>query len=222
MASPSTLPPPRNPAMPDRGAPTLLPGGGRQRRWSLALVAVLVTLGSALAFAVLWMNAGGREPVLAMARDVPAGQPIRAEDLRVVRVAADAGIRPVSAVARSEVVGRPAAVDLLAGTLLVRGDVGNDSGLGAGTELIAVPVPRLRLPGGGLQRGDKVVLYRTGGDNGGEPQLIGSARVFEVTVSSDEQTDVRMSVVIDQELGMQVSAAAASGDIYVAKVGAGG
>src|SRR5262245_43399134 len=222
MASPSTLPPPRSAPAADRGAPTLLPGGGRQRRWSLALVAVLVTLGSALAFAVLWMNAGGRQPVLAMARDVPAGQTIQAADLRVVRVAADGGIRPVSSSARSQVIGRPAAVDLVAGTLIVPGDIGDNSGLKTGTELIAVPVPRLRVPGGSLQRGDNVILYRTGGDNGAQPELIGSARVFEVTEPDDQQSDVRVSVVVDQELGMQVSAAAAGGEIYVAKVGAGG
>src|SRR5262249_58236350 len=114
-APPPPPPPPRSAPAADRSAPTLLPGGGRQRRWSLALVAVLVTLGSALAFAVLWTNAGDRQPVLAMARDVPAGQTISAADLRVVRVAADGGIRPVSSSARSQVIGRPAALGLAAG-----------------------------------------------------------------------------------------------------------
>jgi hypothetical protein len=47
--------------------------GGRQRRWSLALLAVLLTVGSALAFVVLWLNAGERRPVLAVARG--AGRP---------------------------------------------------------------------------------------------------------------------------------------------------
>jgi hypothetical protein len=41
----STTVPNRNPALADRPGPSLVPGGGRQRRWSLALLAVLVTLG---------------------------------------------------------------------------------------------------------------------------------------------------------------------------------
>ena len=54
-----TVLPPRQP-MADRGGPTLVPGGGRQRRWSLALLAVLLTVGSALAFVILWLNAGDK------------------------------------------------------------------------------------------------------------------------------------------------------------------
>src|SRR5918997_1003148 len=77
----STTLPPRSPAPGNRPAPTLVPGGGRQRRWSLALLAILVTLGSALAFVVLWMNAGGREPVLALRNNVAAGQLIEADDI---------------------------------------------------------------------------------------------------------------------------------------------
>src|SRR5690606_36253197 len=76
----------------------------RQRRWSLALVAALVVLGSALAFAVLWMNAGDRKPVLALARDVDAGEVLTDGDLEVVRVAADPGVVLVPSDARAEVV----------------------------------------------------------------------------------------------------------------------
>src|SRR4029450_7011773 len=135
-------PPPRGRGRP---APALVPGGGRQRRWSLALLAVLITLASALGFVVLWMNAGGREPVLALRRNVTAGQTIEADDLQVVRVAADPGIDPIASSppaptagrpaphpgldpiassARDDIVGRPAAADLLAGTLLVPEAVG--------------------------------------------------------------------------------------------------
>ena len=133
------------------------PGGGRQRRWSLALLAVLVTVASALGFVVLWMNAGGREPVLALRHDVTAGQTIEDDDLQVVRVAADPGIDPIASSARDEVVGRPAAADLLAGTLLVPGAVGNPSGLEAGQAVIAVPVSPEELPAD-LEGGDRVVL----------------------------------------------------------------
>ena len=137
-----------------------VPTSGRQRRWSLALVAVLVTVGSALAFVVLWMNAGDRKPVLAMARDVAAGQVIESGDLTVVRVAVDQVIRPVSASSRDDVIGTPAAIDLRAGTILVQGHLGDDKGLETGTAVVAVPVPVDELPAPDLQPGDRAADLR--------------------------------------------------------------
>ena len=138
----ATTLPKRTPTPADRSAPSLVPAGGRQRRWSLALVAVLVTLGSALAFVVLWMNAGDRKPVLALNNDVAAGQIIEADDLKVVRVSADAGVELVASSASDDVVGQPATTNLLAGSLLVAQAVGSDDGLAQGTTVIAIPVPR--------------------------------------------------------------------------------
>lgn len=218
MASPTTLPPPRNPAVADRGVPSALPGAGRQRRWSLALLAVLITLGSALAFVVLWMNAGGRQPVLALAKDVPAGQQINADDLKVVRVSTDPGIRPVASSARDQVVGRPAAVDLVAGMLLVPEAVGSKTGLDSGTELIGVPVAPEEMPAGDLDRGDTVTLYRTSGTGeAGASMMLGQGRVFEVERGDDDSSDIRVAVVIDSDLGMDVSDAIKADRIYLAK-----
>jgi hypothetical protein len=209
---------PRNQAPGDRVAPTLVPGGGRQRRWSLALVAVLVTLGSALAFVVLWMNAGGRHPVLALANDVVAGQVIRDDDLTVVRVATDEGITPVAASARDQVVGQPAAADLLAGTLLVPSAVGSNDGLETGKSQIGIPVSRERMPSGDLERGDTVTIVRTGGQSeDAAPDTIGSARVFDVQVGDDSSANIRVSVVIDSELALQVAAAVDADQIYLVK-----
>ena len=144
----STTHPPRNQAPGNRPAPTLVPGGGRQRRWSLALLAILITLGSALAFVVLWMNAGGREPVLALRNNVAAGQPIRADDLMVVRVSADSGVDLFASARRDEVVDQPAATNLLAGMLLVEDAVGDDDDIATGTAVIAIPVPAEQIPAG--------------------------------------------------------------------------
>ena len=129
----STTLPPRSPAPGDRTAPPLVPGGGRQRRWSLALLAILMTLGSALAFVVLWMNAGGREPVLALRNNVAAGpdhpgrRPHGGAGVRRQRHRADLRRRPAT---RS--IGQPAATNLLAGTLLVEEAVGTADDLDTG------------------------------------------------------------------------------------------
>ena len=113
-------PSPRAPRRPPTGAaPSLVPGGGRQRRWSLALLAVLVTLGSALAFVVLWMNAGDRKPVLALRTTSRPARSSRPTTSRWCGCRPTAASTLVASSARDDVVGQPAATNLLAGTLLV-------------------------------------------------------------------------------------------------------
>lgn len=214
----STTLPPRGPAPRDRPAPPPVAGGRRQRRWSLAMVAVLVTLGSALAFVVLWMNAGGREPVLALRNDVAAGQTIEADDLVVVRVSSDGGISPIPSSRRDQVIGQPAATSLLAGTLLVPEAVGTSHGLEQGTAVIAIPVPTSRMPTSDLRTGDQVVIARTqssGQGEGGSPRTIGEGRVFEVHETDDAGSDVRVSVTVHESLTLEIASAVAAGEIYV-------
>jgi SAF domain len=218
MAS-TTLPSRPTPSGPGRPAPPLVPGGGRQRRWSLALLAVLVTVASALGFVVLWMNAGGREPVLALRRNVTAGQTIEADDLQVVRVAADPGIEPIASSARDDIVGRPAAADLLAGTLLVPEAVGTASGLEAGQAVIAVPVSPEELPAD-LEGGDRVVLLRssTNAPTGDAPpaETIGDGTVVAIQ-RDDSGSTVPVSVRVAEGLLPEIAAAIQSDSITVAQ-----
>jgi hypothetical protein len=199
-------------------------GGGRQRRWSLALVAVLVTLGSALAFVVLWLNAGGRKPVLALRNDVAAGQVIEADDLMVVRVSTDGGIAPIPSSQRDEVIGETAAATLLAGSLLVEGSVG-DSGLQAGTAVIAIPVERVRLPDD-LAAGDQVRIYRTVAAQGGQettgPETLGPGVVLAVEGGDDDTvSEVRVSVTVSESLAPAIASAVQADQIYIVKTAAG-
>jgi SAF domain len=218
--------PPRTPLGVDRPGPTLVPGPGRQRRWSLALVAVLVTLGSALGFVILWMNAGGREPVLALANDVQAGEQIQADDLRVVKVSFGTGITPVAASASDQVVGRPAAVDLLAGTLLTADAVGDDGGVDTTAAVISIPVPRNELPSPDLARGDTLSIWRTtqnGGDEDAQPREIGTGRVTSVDIGEDGgSSDVGVSVRVDRDILGEVADAIGDDQVYLAIVPNGG
>jgi SAF domain len=219
MAS-TTLPSRPTPTGPGRPGPALVPGGGRQRRWSLALLAVLVTVASALGFVVLWMNAGGREPVLALRRNVTAGQTIEDDDLQVVRVAADPGIDPIASSASDDVVGRPAAADLLAGTLLVPGAIGGPSGLEAGQAVIAVPVSPEELPAD-LEGGDRVVLLQSSTNasagEGPTAEIIGDGTVIAIQRDDDGGSTVSVSVRVAEGLLPEIAAAIQSDSITVAQ-----
>jgi hypothetical protein len=77
---------------------------------------------SAVGFTLVTQAVGERDRVLVVARDVPAGQVLKAGDLRAVEVAADTCVVPVKD--RGSVLGRRARVPLLAGSLLAPGQVG--------------------------------------------------------------------------------------------------
>lgn len=221
----STTLPPRKQAPGDRLPPPVVPGGRRQRRWSLALLAVLVTLGSALAFVVLWMNAGDRVPVLALRNNVVAGQTITADDLTVVRVSIDGGIDPIPSSQRNDIVGEKAATNLLAGTLLVWDAVREADGLDRGTAVIAIPVPPAELPSDDLDTGDSVLLYRTAASEDGSStgaSVLGDGIVASVADRDDGSvSDVRVSVTVRVELAPDIALAVREDEIYLAKTASG-
>src|SRR3546814_20254874 len=114
-----------------------------------------------MVFLRVFVSAGDREPVLAIAREVPAGQVISGADLQIVRVGADPGVSTISAARRSDVVGPTAAVDLIPGTLLVEDPLCEPAALAAGDSIVG-----LDLHGGdrgvhALQEGHAVLHIQT-------------------------------------------------------------
>lgn len=91
--------------------------------WVWAGVGAVVV--SAVGFTLAAQTMGERAQVLVLARDVPAGQVLKPGDLRVVKVAAETGVVPVTD--RARVLGRQARVPLVAGSLLASGQVGTSA-----------------------------------------------------------------------------------------------
>ncbi|MBW3615709.1 MAG: hypothetical protein KY439_10440 [Actinobacteria bacterium] len=185
----------------------LAPPPARQRRWSLAVVGLLLTLGAALAFAVLWMNAGQRRPVLAMARAVPAGQVITPADLQVVRVATDPGVSVVPSERRARVVGRTAGVDLVAGALLSDAQLGRPTAVGPGEAVVGLPLRSSQLPAR-LRPGDRVAVVDTGVNGGRAGAVITQAKVLGTTTAADG--NVVVSLVVAEPVAGPVTALVAS------------
>ena len=131
----------------------------RSRLW--VAIGVVVVVGCALAFAVAATHLGSRQPVLVVARAVPAGSVIRDGDLAVVRISTDAALRPVAASQRTSVVGRTAAVPLAAGTLLTASELGPPVGLRAGQAAVGVALKSGQYPPG-LAQGATVRVVDVG------------------------------------------------------------
>jgi hypothetical protein len=118
-------------------------------------------VGCALAFALASLRLGDRRPVLVVAREVPAGRVLSDGDLREVRVSVGDGVRAVPASERRQVVGRPAAVPLVPGSLLTMGQVGPPSALAPGEAVVGLALKAGQFPLG-LAPGARVRVIDTG------------------------------------------------------------
>lgn len=192
----------------------------RRRRLPLTVVAVLVAAGSALVFALLWLNAGDRRAVLAVAGPVAAGQVIEASDVAVVRVSVDPQLAPLPASARTDVIGQTAAVDLVTGTLLTDAQVGAQSLLSAGQAVVGLALDGGQVPTPRLRTGDRVRVVATtlpgastqdstAGD-GALGRVIADGEVFGVEPLADGAAGVLVSLVVDEDVAPEIAGAAAA------------
>jgi hypothetical protein len=101
-----------------------VPRPRRGRRWSLVWLGGVLVIACVLVFAATQVRLGHRVAVVAVARDLSAGQVLTAADLRQVLASNDPtlGLVPVSL--EAQVVGRPVVVPLPAGVLLTRSLIG--------------------------------------------------------------------------------------------------
>jgi len=211
---------------PDTGQDRV-PTGRRPRRRSapLAVAGVLVVAGCAAVFAAGWVQAGHRQPVLALARAVSAGQVLTPADLAVVRVSAAGPVTLLPASAESTVLGRPAAAGLPAGSLLTAGEVGS-AAPAAGQEVLGVAVKPGQYPPD-LSAGQIVDVLSTPAASGSSVSSVGGAAlpVGTAVVLSVVQAAAAGVTVVELQTSAnavpQVAAAAATGQISLATVAAG-
>jgi hypothetical protein len=142
------------------GGPLGVVGGRLRRRPALVWVGVAVVIASSVGFAAVLAQVGRRVPVLAVARSLPAGAVIRAEDLREVRLGVDGPADFVMPVADEDaVVGKTAVVPLVAGALLTPQEVGNRAGYPpSGKAQVSFAVDPGGLPAG-LGAGQRVAVF---------------------------------------------------------------
>ncbi len=127
-------------------SPTRANPGARQRQLPLVVVGVLLVLGCALGFALTSIHLAGGTSVLEIVRPVPAGTPIAADDLGVVRATLPPGTKAISASDESAIVGQPTAVALVPGALMVPGEIGQAPATTAGYSEVAIGLKAGQYP----------------------------------------------------------------------------
>jgi hypothetical protein len=199
----------------------------RRRNWALAVIGGLVVVICAMVFAAGWAHAGDRQPVLALVRPVAAGQVLSAADLTVVRAGVSGPVSLVPASQEPGVLGHPVAVPLPAGALLAAGDLGMPE-LGAGQQELGMAVKPGQYPPD-LSAGQTVDVLSTPSAStaGSSSQLsaaalpVGQAVVLAVDPSATAGTTV-VELRLSANAVPQVAAVAATGQISLATIAAGG
>jgi hypothetical protein len=196
----------------------------RRRNIPLALGGALVVIICAVLFAAAWQQAGHRQPVLAVVRDVAVGHVITAADLQVAQVSVGGPVILVPASQELSVIGRPAAAPLVAGSLLAAGDVGTPQpvpgqvrlgvalkpgqyppDLSPGQEVDVLTVPAAAGTASGTQQGNQAAALP-----------VGTAIVLSVTAQAFQGGGITAELQAGQDAMPQIAAAAASGLITLA------
>jgi flagella basal body P-ring formation protein FlgA len=216
----------KTPAAPVRAKAATSPVA-RRRQVPWIVAGVVLVVGCALAFGLASLRTSAGEEVLAVAVPVPAGQAISAADLRVVRVSPAAGLQPVAAGAEAAMLGRPAAVALVPGTLLTGADVGAPSAAAAGTAVVAMALKAGAYPpslGPGAQVEVVPVATTT---SGAATPLTGQLRAVVAVVigveaaPSGSSADAVVSLQVDPADAAEVAQLGAAGQAVLVQVPAG-
>ncbi len=210
-------------AAPVSGVPVGPPPRLRRRPMLVAASVAAVVLGAA-GSAWVFTSVSDAVPVVAVREAVARGEVIDAQDLVVVQLPADPGLRPVSADRAEEVIGTRSAVDLPAGGLLTEAAVQEHVSPAAGSSLVGVALPPTLMPGEPLLVGDQVRIVSTpgqgatvqeGDDPGGTPWSI------EATVAGITEGDATgggqsvVDVLVPEDQAVELAARAATGNVIL-------
>ncbi len=200
----------------------------RQRRPALVLLGLLLVLAGGAVAGGLYLQAGGRVAVLAVARPVLAGHAIGEQDLVEVRISADPTLQAIPAADRGEVVGKVATVALLPGSLVPRQALSASRVPGVGQAMVGLALKPGQLPDA-LQAGDRVMLVATPPANGTgaagatapeeDAVLVGDARVYSVRPTEAGDATL-VSLLVDRDAAPRVARAQAAGQASLVLVAA--
>jgi hypothetical protein len=128
-----------------------------RRSYPILAAGLLAALVGALLFSTIASGFDHRHAVLTVARPVAAGDVVTRDDLQTIKVSTSSGVGLVAARDLNRIVGRTAAVPLVAGSLLASGQLGSPSGLATGQAAVGVLLDPGRFPPG-LRSGDRVAI----------------------------------------------------------------
>ena len=185
----------------------------RRRPWMVLVSAGLVLLGALLGVGV-WMMSSTAVGVVTARTAIERGQIISAADLSVTRAVVDPSVQVIPAALLDSLVGKRAASDIAAGTLLSPTQVTDELPPNTGDSVVGVALAAGQLPAEPLRPGDRVRLVQTPPVQGQLPKTLVTldAEVQSVTTAADGQTIV-VDLLVPSSRAAEVAARAATGRV---------
>jgi hypothetical protein len=184
------------------------PASRRRVRIAVGALLAAVALGGNL---LVYSSLDHKTEVLQVVRDVPAGDLVTADDLRIVEVDVDASVPTVAPDAIASVVNRYARVHIASGTLMVDVLVQPTPLVALGQGVVAVEIRPTQVPSGVRER-SRVMLVVVSKD--GKPEFVTEGRVVATAASSGDDAEIlALSVEVRQD---DAAAIAAAADVRVA------
>jgi hypothetical protein len=208
------------------------PTAKRSTRRNVPLVAlgVLLVVGCAIGFSSAWLRAGGRQQVLVVANNLSTGQILTSSDLKTVQISGGNGLSAIPASQASEIVGRPVALPVTSGSLLVPSDLGPSTGPPDGRAMVGLALKPGQYPPG-MAAGERVLVVMGAPNSGGSgssgfstSSSSNAAAPLAGTVMSVEQAPANTSesIIVSVQLaegnGAAVASAASAGNVALAVV----
>jgi hypothetical protein len=160
-----------------------MPTTPRERKPVLAVLAVLLIVGGALAAGTLVIKSGQRIGAIEVVQQVSQGAPIPTDALQEVQISADSGVNYVSWQFAGELSQYFAAMPIPKGTLLNNGMLTKTNALPADEAEVGLALKDGQIPGS-LQAGDTIDVYSTASASGGCPGKPGSTLASDASVIS--------------------------------------
>ena len=180
------------------------------------LLGLALTVGFALAALVWHANSTQRDPALALAAGVERGDRITAEDLEVVYLGTDDPVARLDPSRSVDVIGRVAAADLEAGTLITGSNVVDLPSLEPREGVVGLALDPGQYPAGRLSPGDLVNVVVPGEELA--VVIAESAVVFSVEDLGGQGRKF-VSLQAGEEDANRVASAAESGPVRLVLVG---
>lgn len=198
----------------------------RPKRTGLLVAAALMVVVFGLGFALLLSQAGEKTSVLTIREPVSKGQVVERENLAPKQVSGAAGA--IETADAGTVIGKTAAVDLVAGQILNRDMITDDPIPGKGKATVGLSLDPSRVPSAGLKPGSVVnVIAVPDGESGGPedalntpPLLAEAAEVYSVDGAAKEGGGLLVTLIVDASESARLAAYSTSNRVAVVETSA--
>jgi hypothetical protein len=203
-----------------------MPTTPRERKPVLAVLAVLLIVGGALAAGTLVIKSGQRVGAIEVVQQVSQGEQIPSDALQEVQISADSGVSYVSWQFAGELSQYFAATPIPKGTLLNNGMLTKTNALPVNEAEVGLSLKDGQIPGN-LQAGDTIDIYSTASASGGCPgkpgaTLASDASVISVSTSASAANTTDVVIAMGTESVGPVVCSTANGSAGIAIMPRGG